>query len=62
MSNDEIDTMYVSSMLRGMWGKNILWGRSFDLFSRDALEEFRTFLNVFLKVVADHDISLGLDF
>ena len=62
MTNEEIESMYVSSIMRGMWQKNILWGKYYDLFANEGLEEFKAFLKTFVKVVAKKDFYLGEDF
>lgn len=32
ISNNEIDSMYVSSVLRAMYGKCMVWGKVYNLF------------------------------
>jgi hypothetical protein len=51
--NDSIDSMYVSSILRTIYEKNIDWGRYYELFTSDKpIDQFRSFMQVFFKIVA----------
>lgn len=55
LSNDLIDSMYVSSLLRTFYEKNLVWGRYYDPFSTDKpIEEFKSFLHVFVRLIANN--------
>jgi hypothetical protein len=48
--------MYVSSVLRTLYEKNLVWGRYYEPFKdpKDCLGEFNSFLKIFLKVALKH--------
>ena len=64
ISNEEIDLMYISAIIRTMYGRNMVWGKSYNLFrsSKNVLDEYRSFLSVFLKVIQKNDIFISDDF
>lgn len=55
--------MYVSSTIRSMVDKNLVWGKSYNLFGyKNVLEEYREFLVVFFRVVEKQDVYISEDF
>lgn len=55
--------MYVSAVVRAMYQRNISWGRCYNLFQAPSMiDEFRSFLHVFLKVAHHKDIFISDDF
>ena len=46
-----------------MYAKNIAWGRVFCLFkTKSILEEFKAFMDVFLRVIENNDFYINDDF
>ena len=64
ISNEEINFMYISAIIRAMYERNMSWGKSYSLFrsEKSVVEEFKTFLAVFLKIVEKNDIYISDDF
>lgn len=55
--------MYISSVIRAMYEKNLVWGKSYNLFgAKNMLEEFKGFLNVFFRIAQKNDIYISDDF
>ncbi len=56
--------MYVSSMMRSLYEKNLVWGRYYEIFKdpKDNLNEFICFLKIFFRVVLKHEIFISEDF
>lgn len=61
LSNNCIDSMYVSSVLRTMYEKNLEWGRYYELFTGDKpIEEFKSFMEGLIKImVQGRDIYIS---
>ena len=65
ISNEEIDLMYISAIIRAMCPvNNMVWGKSYSLFrsGKNALEEYRAFLNIFVRVVLKKDLYISDDY
>lgn len=63
ISNMEMEMMYLSSVLRAMQGKNIAWGRIYCLFkAKNILDEFKSFMDIFLRVIEHNDFYISDDF
>lgn len=56
--------MYISAIMRTMFEKNIVWGKSYNLFrsSKNVLDQYKSFLNVFIKIIQKNDIYISDDF
>ena len=64
VSSEEIDLMYVSSVMRSLYEKNLVWGRYYEVFRdpKDNVTEFNNFLKIFFRVVLKHEIFISEDF
>lgn len=52
--------MYVSSVLRTVYERNIEWGRYYELFASDKpIEQFKAFLQCFFRLVQQHELYLN---
>jgi hypothetical protein len=52
--------MYVSSILRTIYERNIEWGRYYELFTNDKpIDQFKAFMHVFVKLVAQKDLYIN---
>ena len=50
LSSEQLDRVYVSSMIRSLYGLNMVWGKYFKPFDSDnPVEEFKAFLAVLVK-------------
>lgn len=55
--------MYVSSTIRSMYEKHMVWGRCYNLFGcKGILEEYKAFLHVFFRVIEKIDINISEDY
>lgn len=56
--------MYVSSMMRSLYEKNLVWGRYYETFKdpKDNLNEFTTFLKIFMRSILKHEFFISEDF
>lgn len=55
--------MYVSSTIRSMYEKHMVWGRCYNLFGcKGILEEYKAFLHVFFRVIEKIDINICEDY